>query len=678
MYDFYRVAAIVPELRVADPAFNTDKIIEKLEEAYAYRPAVIAFPELAISGYTCQDLFFQETLLREVRENLSRIMKYTSGKESAVLVGAPFLAAGQLYNGAFVFFDGKLLGITVKTFLPNYHEFYEKRWFEPADKLPVKDLYLSELGLSYEDESGREEEDFWEDKEGTNETEIEDYSVPVGSHLIYDLDGKLRFGVEICEDLWAPIPPSSVMAMAGAELIVNLSASNELIAKREYRKNLVRQTSANLLAEYLYCSAGSSESTQDVIFSGHSILCENGAVLNENQDYIASDYILIADMDLGKIRSERARMKSFADAAAYYRDMTGKCRVITEVAEKLPESDATYYILQKQPFVPSSKTRLTKRCEDIFDMQVGGLVKRLSVTGACPVVGVSGGMDSTLALLVSAMALRKMGRPAEQLVAITMPAFGTSDRTYQNSLMLIKSLGAIPIIVDIRQSCEQHLRDLKHDLVTKDITYENTQARERTQVLMDYANMHNGLVVGTGDLSELALGWCTYNGDQMSMYGVNGSIPKTLVRWMIHTVAEGMLFPDSTVVLRDILDTPISPELLPPDEHGRITQKTEESVGPYELHDFFLYYMMRYGYSPKKVFFLAEKAFKNDYTVEELLKWLAFFYKRFFGQQFKRSCMPDGVKVGSVSLSPRGDWRMPSDAAAARWLAEVEELKKTI
>ena len=656
MFDFYRVAAAVPELSVADPVYNTNMILAKLEEAYTYEPAVIAFPELAVSGYSCQDLFFQDTLQREVRTGLSRIMAATSGHETAVFVGAPLMVSGQLYNSAFVFFDGKLLGVTVKTFLPDYHEFYEKRWFNSADTLPVDHLYLSELGLSYDPE------------------EIEDYAVPVGSHIIYNLDGKLKIGAEICEDLWAPVPPSSIMAMAGAEMIINLSASNELIAKREYRKNLVRQTSANLVAEYLYVSAGASESTQDVIFSGHSLLAENGTVLNENKDYIATDYLLVADMDLGKVRAERMVMKSFADCAAHYRGFVSRCRTVTETAEALPESDGMYYILPKHPFVPASKTRLSRRCSEIFDMQVGGLVKRLSVTGARPVIGVSGGMDSTLALLVAAKALRKMNRPSEDLIAITMPAFGTSDRTYQNSLALIKSLGTIPIIVDIRLSCEQHLRDLKHDMETKDLTYENTQARERTQVLMDYANMHGGLVVGTGDLSELALGWCTYNGDQMSMYGVNGSIPKTLVRWMIDTVAENRIFPDSTIVLKDILDTPISPELLPPDEHGRITQKTEDSVGPYELHDFFLYYTLRYGYTPAKINFLANRAFAGDYDKETILKWQRMFVRRFFSQQFKRSCMPDGVKVGSVAMSPRGDLRMPSDAAAAAWLSELDEL----
>ncbi len=656
MFDFYRVTAVVPPVKVADVEYNTNKILEKLEEAYGYQPAVIAFPELAVSGYTCQDLFYQQTLIREVGAGISRILAATSDHETAVTVGAPVMIEGQLYNGAYVMMDGKLLGVTVKTFLPNYSEFYEKRWFNSADDLPCKDVYLTDLGISYDPE------------------DVEDYAVPVGSHLIYNLDGKLKFGVEICEDLWSPIAPSAVMALAGAELIVNISASNELIAKREYRKNLVKQCSASHVCEYLYVSAGAGESTQDVIFSGHSLVAENGTLLNENRDYIADDYLLVADMDLDKIRSERARMKSFGDAAAHYRGLMSRCRMITESAPNLPESDGTYYILQKHPFVPTSKNKLAKRCSDIFDMQVGGLAKRLEVTGAKPVVGVSGGMDSTLALLVAAKALRKLGRPSEDLIAITMPAFGTSDRTYQNSLILIRSLGTEPVVIDIKKACVQHLADLGHDGETKDITYENTQARERTQILMDYANMHGGLVVGTGDLSELALGWCTYNGDQMCMYGVNGSIPKTLVRWMISTVAETEIFPDSTVVLRDILDTPISPELLPPDENGEITQKTEDKVGPYELHDFFLFYTLRYGYSPAKINFLANRAFEGDYDRETILKWQKMFTKRFFSQQFKRSCMPDGVKVGSVAMSPRGDWRMPSDAAVTDWMRELETL----
>ena len=656
MFDFYRIAAAVPSVKVADAAYNTDQILDQLRDAWEYGPAVVAFPELAVSGYTCQDLFFQQPLIREVGQGLSRILAATSGHESAVVVGAPVMLSGQLYNGAFVMMDGKLLGVTIKTFLPNYSEFYEKRWFNSADDLPCRDAYLSDLGISFDPE------------------DVDDYAVPVGSHLIYNLDGKLRFGVEICEDLWSPIAPSAVMALAGAELIVNISASNELIAKREYRKNLVKQCSASHVCEYLYVSAGSDESTQDVIFSGHSLLAENGTVLNENRDYIANDYLLVADMDLGKIRSERAKMKSFGDAAAHYRGLVARCQTITEAAPELPESDGSYYILQKHPFVPTSKSKLAKRCSDIFDMQVGGLAKRLSVTGSKPVIGVSGGMDSTLALLVAAKALRKLGRPASDLIAITMPAFGTSGRTYNNSLLLIKSLGTEPVVIDIKKACVQHLEDLGHDGETKDITYENTQARERTQILMDYANMHGGLVVGTGDLSELALGWCTYNGDQMCMYGVNGSIPKTLVRWMIDAVAETGIFPDSTVVLRDILDTPISPELLPPDENGQITQKTEDSVGPYELHDFFLYYTLRYGYSPSKINHLANRAFKEDYDPETILKWQKMFTRRFFSQQFKRSCMPDGVKVGSVAMSPRGDWRMPSDASVTEWMAELEKL----
>ena len=650
---FIKIAAVTPKIRVADVDYNTKEVIRLFREAAGEGAKIIVFPELVLTGYTCNDLFLQSSLLREAGKGLREVIRASEAIRALVFVGLPLEVDGRLYNTAAALCGGKLLGFVPKRAIPNYSEYYEQRYFAPGNGRIVPVLF-----------DGRE--------------------VPFGAFQLFEcrtpeaegaVPGGIRVACEICEDLWAPIPPSSVMTLAGAEVIVNISASNELIAKRDYRKNLVKQTSASEVCEYLYVSAGCGESTQDVVFSGHSLIAENGSILNENRDYIATDYLLVADMDLGKIRSERARMKSFGDAAAHYRALTARCRMITETAEKLPESSGEYYILQKHPFVPASRKHLEKRCSDIFDMQVGGLAKRLEVTGSKPVIGVSGGMDSTLALLVAAKALQKLGRPASDLVAITMPAFGTSNRTYENSLLLIKSLGTTPVIIDIKAACIQHLADLGHDQETKDITYENTQARERTQILMDYANMCGGLVVGTGDLSELALGWCTYNGDHMAMYGVNGSIPKTLVRWMIDTVAETGIFPDSTVVLRDILDTPISPELLPPDEFGQITQKTEDSVGPYELHDFFLFYTLRYGYSPAKINYLANRAFEKDYDRETILKWQKMFTCRFFSQQFKRSCMPDGVKVGSVALSPRGDWRMPSDACVASWIAELDLLE---
>ncbi|SEF43895.1 NH(3)-dependent NAD(+) synthetase [Eubacterium ruminantium] len=649
MFDFYRVSAAVPDIKVGDTIYNANRIIEKIDKSEKYEAQLIAFPELAVTGYTCQDLFFEESLLKKSDAAIDKIIRYSENIKQVIVVGAPVKIEGHLYNAAYVIFAGRLCGITIKTYLPNQNEFYEKRWFDSANDITVPaDKYIFYKG----------------------------YKIPFGNDIIYDLNG-LKFAVEICEDLWAPINPGTYYSLAGAEFIINISASNEVIAKREYRRSLVLGASARGLCNYLYVSAGSSESTQDLIFSGHSMLAENGTMINENTDFIANDYLMMADIDLGKIRSDRLKNKTFKDTIAMNRAIVSNMRTVDVMGGrkiKLPDSDGKYYIINKHPFIPSSKNRRLKRCNEIFDMQVGGLVKRLKVTGCKPIVGVSGGMDSTLALLVAAKALKVMGKPATDLVAITMPAFGTTGRTYNNSLELIKGLGAEPIIIDIKEACIQHLKDLGHDLEVKDIAYENTQARERTQILMDYANMVNGLVVGTGDLSELALGWCTYNGDQMSMYGVNGSIPKTLVRWMIDSVIENNIFPECKNALKDIINTPISPELLPPDEEGNITQKTEDSVGPYELHDFFLYYMMRFNYTPSKIFLLAGRAFDGIYTREEIHKWMKLFYRRFFSQQYKRSCMPDSVKVGSVALSPRGDLRMPSDAASTIWLDEIEKL----
>ncbi len=653
MYDFYRAAALVPKVRVADTEFNKEAILTKLTEAYEYDAGIIAFPELSITGYTCQDLFLQSTLYDNAMRAMSEIVATTENRSEIVIIGSPVKVNSKLYNSAFVIIGGKVIGISVKTFIPNHNEFYEKRWFTSAVDLDVDFVYASEIGFELE----------------------EDYEIPIGNNIVYDLENGLKFGVEICEDLWATVPPSTWLTLGGAEMIINLSASNELITKRDYRRSLVKQASASGYCEYLYVSAGASESTQDLVFSGHSLLAENGTILNENRDVVADDYIMIADMDLGKIRADRLKSTTFADSAAYNKDILSDIVTVKCTGYDVVDSDGKYIIAPEHPFIPASKDKRVRRCNDIFDMQVAGLIKRLTVTGSKPVVGVSGGMDSTLTLLVCAKALRKMKKEPGELIAITMPAFGTTDRTYRNSIDLIKSLGADPLVIDIKDACLQHYKDIGHDIEVKDVTYENVQARERTQVLMDYANSHGGIVIGTGDLSELALGWCTYNADQMSMYNVNGSIPKTLVRWMIDSVVENDLFPESTEILKDILDTPISPELLPPDENGNIVQKTEDSVGPYELHDFFLYYSFRYGYTPSKVFVLARKAFREKYTDKEILKWMKLFYTRFFNQQFKRSCMPDGIKVGSVSLSPRGDLRMPSDASSRIWLDEVAELE---
>jgi len=661
-FGFYRVCTCVPDLRVADTEYNADKICEKIKEASEYKPAVIAFPELAVTGYSCQDLFFQQRLIDASNAAIVRILGETRAVDSVIIVGAPLKYRGSLYNGAYVMYRGVLKGVSVKTFIPNYSEFYEERWFASADSLKqFRHSMTGRLALSTRD-IGLDIDDSGDDFQ----------MVTVGNNIIYDIDG-VKLGIEICEDLWAPIAVSRQLCLAGAEVIVNISASNEVISKRGYRRTLITQASAENICEYIYVSAGSSESTQDLIFSGHSVIAENGRVLNENRDFIANNYFMIADMDLGRIRCDRLRSTTYTAAVTHYSSMISEIVGVDCGCTGL-ESDGKYVGVYKRPFIPSAKDARLTRCNEIFDMQVGGLAKRLSVTGCKPVIGVSGGMDSTLALLVAAKALRKLKRPESDLIAVTMPGLGTSGRTKSNALGLMESLGATCITIDISDACMQHFKDLGHDPEVHDITYENTQARERTQILMDIANQDNGLVVGTGDLSELALGWCTYNGDQMSMYNVNGSIPKTLVRWMIDSVVESDIFPDSEEYLRDILDTPISPELLPTDADGNITQITEDSVGPYELHDFFLYYSFRFGYTPRKIYFLAKKAFKKNYSDGEILKWMRMFYRRFFAQQFKRSCMPDGVKVGSVSLSPRGDLRMPSDAASTLWLSEVDEL----
>ena len=500
-----------------------------------------------------------------------------------------------------------------------------------------------------------------------------DYAIPLGNNLIYHLPDAFCFGAEICEDLWAPIPPSAFMAMSGAELILNLSASNDTIGKREYREKLVKEKSTSLMCTYLYASAGANESTTDLIFSGHCMICEGGKMLAENSRIAENNYLLVADIDIERIQADRLKGKTYQDCAGTYGSAVSMRQILIPVSEAF-ESDGSLRSVNPHPFTPGDTKRRQKRCMDIFHMQIGGLAKRLSICGGKMVIGVSGGMDSTLSLLVATQTLKKMGLPATNLTGITMPAFGTTNRTYQNSLTLMQTLGITVKEIPIKDACITHYADIGHDMEIKDITYENVQARERTQVLMDYANKIGAIVVGTGDLSELALGWCTYNADQMSMYGVNASIPKTLVKWMIASVIECNIFPDSTEVLKDIIDTPISPELLPPDEHGNIVQKTEDSVGPYVLHDFFLYYVMRFGYSPEKIFHLAKRAFAGIYDAATILKWMKMFYRRFFAQQFKRSCMPDGVKVGSVCLSPRGDWRMPSDASVQIWMRQLEKL----
>ena len=645
MFDFIRLACAVPDVEVGNTEFNTQEIIKYID--INKDADIIVFPELSVTGYTCADLFFQKTLIDGAKCGLRRIAETTCDTDSAVAVGAPLVIGGRLYNCAVMMSHGRVDGIAVKTFIPTYNEYYEKRWFSSAAELKISSVGSDELGLDGE------------------------YDIPVGGNLIFNYSG-VKVGVEICEDLWAPLPPSTLLTLAGAEVILNLSASNETIMKRKYRTELVSQQSARSICAYAYASAGMTESTTDLIFSGHSLICENGGVLCQNDSLIDGGYSLKHDVDLGRIRADRAENKTFGDSAALYLD--GKDFVEIKKNLKL-ESDGGLYEIKKLPFVPSAKKDRIERCMDIFRMQVAGLKKRASKIGGKMVLGVSGGLDSTLALLVCAETARQLGRDPSDVVAITLPCFGTTKRTHSNAWELMQTLGVHAMEIDIKEACTLHCRDIGHPTDQFDVTYENIQARERTQVLMDYACKLGGFVVGTGDLSELALGWCTYNADHMSMYGVNCGVPKTLVRWMISALIDYNVFPESTRVLEDIIDTPISPELLPPDADGNIQQETEEIIGPYALHDFFLYYLLRFGFSPSKIFFLAEKAFKEDFDNETILKWLEVFYKRFFTQQFKRSCLPDGVKIGSVCLSPRGDWRMPSDASYKIWIDEIEKLK---
>ncbi len=633
----------MPDVSVGNTYFNKNAVIEFIEQNKA--SDVIVFPELCTTGYTCADLFFQSELIKSSADAINEICRQSTGCKAVIFCGAPLTVDGMLFNCAFCIHRGKIYGIVPKTFIPNYNEFYEKRWFSSASELKSKTISSKRSGFGG------------------------DYEIPIGTDIIFDVGGQVSIGCEICEDLWAPIPPSSTLAVSGAELIVNLSASNETISKRQYRKNLVKHQSGACICAYAYASAGAKESTTDLIFSGHSIICENGNIASENDELISTNYALTADVDIGKIRADRLKLKTFKDASSAYPGITAPRRVFIDKSDFC--GDGTRAGISKLPFVPSLKADRLSRCKDIFDMQVMGLKKRTEITGGKLVIGVSGGLDSTLALLVCAMTARKANLPMTDVVGITMPCFGTTNRTYNNALTLMKTLGISYKEINIKKACLTHFSDTGQSDSTYDLTYENSQARERTQVLMDYAGKVGGFVVGTGDLSELALGWCTYNADHMSMYGVNSSIPKTLVRWMVESVIEYDLFPDSTEVLKDIIDTPISPELLPPDESGNISQETESIVGPYALHDFFLYYVLRYGFEPKKIEYLANIAFKDDFDSQTIKKWLKNFYKRFFSQQFKRSCLPDGVKVGSICLSPRGDWRMPSDASSAVWLEEI-------
>lgn len=636
MENYVRVANCVPNVQVGNVPYNKQQILQMIEQTDA---DIIVFPELCLCGYTCSDLFFQKSLLNGCLQALDEIIQYSGHRDQLITIGLPIEIDSHLYNCAAVIYQGVCHGISVKTYIPNYSEFYEQRWFNSSTTLQ-KSHY---------------------------------HGIPIGADLIYNLK-ETKIGIEICEDLWAGIPVSSTLCAKGAEIILNLSASNEIIGKRQYRRQLVTTQSAAQYCGYVYCSSGPGESTQDLIFSSHCLICENGTILAESNQAIESDFMLQADLDLDFIRGSRLKNTTYDKFADIYQYLPSR-EIIIESKIKEFSSDGSYRQIYKLPFVPTNNADRAKRCDDIFQMQVAGLKKRLLHTQCRPVIGISGGLDSTLALLVSVEAIRQLGKDSHEVIGITMPCFGTSNRTYQNALDLMQKLNITTLQINIKPAVVQHFKDIGQDPSQHDLTYENSQARERTQVLMDYAGKCQGLVVGTGDLSELALGWCTYNADHMSMYGVNASIPKTLIRWMIETISQLEQFAIAKDTLLDILDTPISPELLPPDASGQVSQITEDKVGPYALHDFFIYYMLRYGLNPTKIFHLATKAFHDDFDPATILKWEKTFYWRFFSQQFKRSCMPDGVKVGSICLSPRGDWRMPSDAVGRLWLDELEQIQ---
>ena len=649
MLDYIRIACAVPAVQVADTVRNTKDICDYISKADAAGCDIVVFPELAVTGYSCADLFFQENLLAATATAIKQIAFHTAVHPAVTaVVGAPILIRGQMYNCGVVLSCGMIRGIVPKTYLPNYKEFYERRWFSSSQDLQCSEMSSRAFGLE------------------------EDYTIPVGRDLLFTLGDGTVMGVEICEDLWTPMPPSTMLTINGAEVVVNLSASNETVGKREERRDLVRHQSNICNCVYTYVSSGYTESTQDLVFSGHSMICEDGILLAENTALIETDYLLIREADLGRIRSVRRKNKSVRDASSFYGSIEPMRTVpCTDTALR---GDGTYYTVNKHPFLPEDPAQLTGRCLSAFEIQVMGLQQRLKQLNAKAVLGVSGGLDSTLALLVAVEAMTRLGRPATDVCAVTMPGSGTGSRTYQNAMTLMEKLGVSVKEVSIREAMDLHFRDIGHDKTVLNGTYENAQARERTQILMDYASVVGGIVIGTGDLSELALGWCTYNGDHMSMYGVNASIPKTMISRIISSVARLSRYESAKAVLEDIVATPISPELLPPDENGNITQYTEDLVGPYALHDFFLYHLMRFDFTPGKIYALACRAFAGEYDGAAVKKWMQVFYRRFFTQQFKRSCMPEGVKVGNISLSPRGDWRMPSDASVNLWLTELDNL----
>lgn len=640
-YGFVKVAAAVPHVQVADCFYNIQQMEGLMRQASDKGVQIIAFPEMSVTAYTCLDLFAQQALLKNAEQALLKLVSDTADLNILTIAGAPLVTENRLINAAIAFQSGKILGVVPKTYIPNYKEFQEQRWFTSATELRDKTVSIG------------------------------DRTYPLGSHLLFTA-GQVKVGIEICEDLWVPVPPSSLLAMEGANILVNISASNELIGKHHYLRSLICQQSARCMAGYVYASAGFGESSTDLVFAGNGIIAENGTLLEESPRFTMQEQLVISEIDIENLQNDRQINTSFMHGASTL--LGGETITIPFALSENSGQPVLTRSVDPHPFTPSGDA-LKERCEEIFQIQVAGLAKRIVHTHSrTAVVGISGGLDSTLALLVTVMTFDALNIPRNQILGITMPGFGTTDRTYTNACDLIRSLGVTLKEISIKDACLQHFKDISHNPSVHDVTYENSQARERTQILMDVANQENGLVIGTGDLSELALGWATYNGDHMSMYGVNGSIPKTLVRYLVEWVAHNRVDEASRATLLDIVDTPISPELIPADENGNIKQKTEDLVGPYELHDFFLYHFLRFGSSPAKIYFLAQQAFGGSYDKETIRKWLHTFFRRFFQQQFKRSCLPDGPKVGSVSLSPRGDWRMPSDAMATLWLKEIEEL----
>ena len=639
-YGYFRVASAIPNIKVADCNHNVDRIIDLSKKAFDKGAKIVSFPELSITGYTCGDLFAQSFLIENAELALKKLLESTAGYDIIIIVGMPVESNGTLLNTAVTIQKGNILGVTVKTYLPNYKEFYEKRWF--ASSLQCTDRSITLCGQT----------------------------VPMGANLIFKTSDA-SFAIEICEDLWATIPPSSNLALSGAEIIFNLSADNEVIGKHEYLLSLISQQASRCICGYVFSSSGFGESTTDLVFAGNAIINEAGEELGHSKRFCMDEQIIMADIDIDKIRNDRRINTTFAESRGIH--SLKEATIIPTYNQRTHTNTELLHKIEPYPFIPK-KDQIDNRCEDILEIQANGLAKRILHTNCKSlVIGISGGLDSTWALLIGCITFDKLKKSRKGIIGVTMPGFGTTDRTHDNAYGLMKSLGITIREVSIKDSCIQHFKDIEHDINVHDTTYENSQARERTQILMDIANQTGGLVLGTGDLSELALGWATYNGDHMSMYGINASIPKTLIRYLIEWFAKETSNETERRILLDIIDTPISPELIPADNNGNIKQKTEDLVGPYDLHDFFLYNFLRNGYRPAKIFFLAKIAFEGKFTDDAIRHWLRTFFRRFFNQQFKRSCLPDGPKVG-LSLSPRGDWRMPSDASVEMWLNECDNL----